>query len=122
MGELALLLWAHLDTPSLRDVPAAPAIPERVSIIVAARDEGPHIRAAIEALLAQDYPDYDVVAVDDRSVDDTAAILDALAARDARLRVVHVNELPAGWLGKNHAMHVGAEHASGTLLLFTDAD
>jgi glycosyltransferase involved in cell wall biosynthesis len=122
LAELALLVWTRLDTPSLKDVPPVPATPERVSIIVAARDEAPHVRAAMEALLAQDYPDYDVVAVNDRSADETGAILDSIAARDPRLRVVHVQELPDGWLGKNHALHVGAEHADGTLLLFTDGD
>jgi glycosyltransferase involved in cell wall biosynthesis len=122
IAAMAALAWAYLDVPSLDDVPPTAVSLGKVSVIVAARDEARHIRAAVTALLAQDYPDYDVVVVDDRSTDGTGAILDELASTDARLRVVHVPELPAGWLGKNHAMHVGAGTATGDLLLFTDAD
>ena len=135
--------------PKLRAVPPIdPAAAPRVSIIVAARDEARRIAAAANTLLSQDYPRYEVVAVDDRSTDGTGAILDRLAegravrSTDATaasegsggggggggggegpaLRVLHVTELPAGWLGKNHALHRGAELARGELLLFTDAD
>jgi glycosyltransferase involved in cell wall biosynthesis len=72
--------------------------------------------------LAIDYPDFEVIAIDDRSQDATGAILDRVAGEDPRLRVVHLTSLPEGWLGKSHAMHVGAGHASGDFLLFTDAD
>jgi hypothetical protein len=72
--------------------------------------------------LAQDYPRLEVIAVDDRSTDATGAILDALAIADSRLRVVHVRELPEGWLGKLHAMHLAAESTTAPWLLFTDAD
>lgn len=94
----------------------------RVSVVVAARDEQRHIGAAMRSLLRLDYPDLEVIAVNDRSTDATGAILDELAAADARLRVEHVGELPAGWLGKNHALHLGARRATGELILFTDAD
>jgi hypothetical protein len=93
-----------------------------VTLITAARDEAHGIEAAARSLLAQHYPALEFVMVDDRSTDRTGAILDGLAIRDPRLRVVHVGELPAGWLGKNHALHRGAAAARGEWLLFADAD
>lgn len=93
-----------------------------VSVVVAARDEARDIGAAITSLLAQDYPALEVVAVDDRSSDGTGSILDRLARDRDDLEVIHLSELPEGWLGKNHALHRGAERAHGELLLFTDAD
>ena len=94
----------------------------RVSVIVAARDEEIHIELALQSLLAQQYADFEIIAIDDRSADDTGAILDRMAARHSRLRVIHVTELPPHWLGKNHALHTGAGIATGEYLLFTDAD
>jgi glycosyltransferase involved in cell wall biosynthesis len=106
---------------------AAVAAPEprqwpRVSIVFAARNEGTTLGAAVPTLLALDYPDFEVIAVDDRSEDNTGTLLDELAARDPRLRVDHIRALPPGWLGKNHALHHGAGRASGDWILFTDAD
>jgi len=99
-----------------------PAVWPRVSVIVPARNEGATVGAAMPTLLALDYPDLEVIAVDDRSEDDTGVILDRLAAGEPRLRVDHVQALPPGWLGKNHALHHGAATATGRWLLFTDAD
>jgi len=108
---------------ALRDISPLPASgAPRVSIIVAARNEERNIREAIAALLLLSYPDYELIAVDDRSDDGTGAILDEIGAADSRLRVLHVRELQPGWLGKNHALWRGAGEASGELLLFTDAD
>jgi cellulose synthase/poly-beta-1,6-N-acetylglucosamine synthase-like glycosyltransferase len=73
-------------------------------------------------MLTQRYPDYEIVVVDDRSSDRTGSILDTMAASEPRLRVIHVEVLPGGWLGKNHALQSGADHATGDWLLFTDAD
>jgi len=94
----------------------------RVSIIVAARNEQRNIREALQSLLELNYPDYELIVVDDRSEDDTGAILDEMSCRYERLRVIHVDFLPPGWLGKNHALWVGSQRASGEYLLFTDAD
>lgn len=94
----------------------------RVSVIVAACDEASGIEAATRAKLASDYPNLEVVLVEDRSRDETPAIADRLAREEPRLRVVHVKELPPGWLGKVHAMHVGQASATGEWLLFSDAD
>ena len=95
----------------------------RASVIVAARNEEAHVEAAVGSLLALDYPDYEVFAINDRSSDRTGEILDRLARENpARLRVLHVTELPPGWLGKPHAMGLAAQQATGDWLLFTDAD
>lgn len=93
-----------------------------VSVIVAARDEGPNIEASLASLLTQSYEKLEIIAINDRSVDDTGDVLERMAARDPRIRVTHVRELPPKWLGKNHALHLGAETANGEYLLFTDAD
>jgi glycosyltransferase involved in cell wall biosynthesis len=100
----------------------------RVSIIVPARNEAAMIETAVRSLLALDYPDYEVVVVDDRSEDATGEILDRLkaesgyASHSARLTVVHVRELPTGWLGKTHAMWSAAQEATGEWIVFSDAD
>ena len=80
------------------------------------------VEQATRSLLAQDYPELALIAVDDRSTDGTGAILDAIAAEDTRLKVLHIEELPAGWLGKTHALHAAAATSSADWLLFTDAD
>ena len=99
-----------------------PATWPKLSVIVPSRNEGIAIEQATRSLLAQNYPNLEVVAIDDRSDDQTGAILDALAREDSRLTVVHVTSLPGGWLGKNNATHQGASRASGDWLLFTDGD
>ncbi len=93
-----------------------------VSIVVAARNEARGLEAAVTSLLQLDCPRLEIIVVDDRSTDDTAAILDRLARGRQALRVLHVTDLPEGWLGKNHAQRAGAAEAHGDFLLFTDAD
>jgi hypothetical protein len=125
VGALLQLAWGFLSIPSLKDVPATmppgSAAP-RVSVIVAARDEERHIESAVSAVLDQSYSNFELIVVDDRSSDRTSEILRRLATRSRRLHVLTLRELPPGWLGKNHALHVGAAIASGELLLFADAD
>jgi glycosyltransferase involved in cell wall biosynthesis len=94
----------------------------RVSVVFAARNEAATLGAAVPTMLALDYPDWELIAVNDRSEDATGAILDQLAQTDTRLKVVHVTALPEGWLGKNHALADGAAVATGEWILFTDAD
>jgi len=94
----------------------------RVSILVPARNEEAHIGDCVRSLLAQDYPDYEVVALNDHSTDRTAQILAALTAADGRLRLLAGAELPDGWLGKHWACQQLADACTGELLLFTDAD
>jgi glycosyltransferase involved in cell wall biosynthesis len=111
------------DLSQLEDaVPDGTRLP-RVSIIVPARNEEAMIEASVRSLLAIDYPDYELVVVDDRSEDSTGAILERLKAEfGERLAVLHVRELPSGWLGKTHAMWMAAEAATGEWFLFSDAD
>ncbi len=102
-----------------------PEVPDtwpKLSVVVAACNEGATIREALLTLSAQDYPNLQLVVVNDRSTDDTGAIVDAIAASDPRVHAVHVTELPPGWLGKVHALHVATQHASGEWILYTDAD
>ena len=94
-----------------------------LSIIVAARDEVETLEPALRSLMEVEYPGaLEVLCVNDRSSDGTGALLDQLAERHERLRSVHVDELPEGWLGKVHAMDRARGDASGEWILFTDAD
>jgi len=94
----------------------------RVSILFAARDEAAKLPEALATVLALDYPNYEVIAVDDRSEDATLEILNNFAQRDTRLKVVHIAELPQGWLGKPHALEMAYRESKGEWLVFTDAD
>ena len=97
--------------------------PPGVTILVPAKDEGSRIRTCIESCLKQDYPNFDVIAIDDRSTDNTGAVMDEIARSDSRLTVVHVTKPPqSGWTGKNNALHQGTKRASGEWLLFVDSD
>ncbi len=95
----------------------------RLSVILAAKDEDAHIEACVTSLLAQDYPDFELIVVDDRSSDRTPGILARLAREHpGRLRVETVRALPDGWFGKCNAMREGVALSDGEWLVFTDAD
>jgi len=149
-GTILALAWfsrivdAALGMPSVADVshpewdrkPVSLGGNPRLSIIVPARNEEETIEQALNTLLALDYDNYEVIAVDDRSTDSTGAIMERIAENPRfsqktretghpelrSFRVVHHTELPAGWLGKTHGMWTAANHATGDWLLFTDAD
>lgn len=101
-----------------------PPVPHpSVAIIVPARNEEGAIEQALLRMEALDYDNYQVIVVDDRSTDKTGEIMDRIAAASAgTLKVVHVRDLPSGWLGKAHAMWSAALETNADWLLFTDAD
>ena len=129
---------ADLNQPEWNPPPDA-ALPS-LTIVVPARNEEAEIEPALRSLLKLNYPQFEVVAVNDRSTDQTGSIMDRIAANppaQGRLRVIHVRDLPAGWLGKVHAMWLGSQKNAiqgnaaqgsaarqdhGDWLLFTDAD
>jgi chlorobactene glucosyltransferase len=106
--------------PNLSDAP--PAAGTLVSVIVPARNESATIETLVRSVLASTYQPLELLVLDDRSTDDTAAIVERLAVGDARLRLVHGEPLPEGWYGKPWACLQGYRAARGDLLLFTDAD
>ena len=107
----------------LSDCPVLPrGEAPHVTVVIPARNEELNLEAGLSSLLAQDYPSFDVIAVDDRSSDRTGHILDRMEQAHTRLRALHVSELPPAWLGKNHALHLGSTQTDGPLILFTDAD
>jgi chlorobactene glucosyltransferase len=105
-------------TPNLSDAPLAGG--ELVSVIVPARNEAATIRTLLGSLLATRYHPVEIIVVDDRSTDDTAALVSTVS--DPRLRLIRGDELPQGWYGKPWACYQGFRAAQGSLLLFTDAD
>jgi glycosyltransferase involved in cell wall biosynthesis len=94
----------------------------RLSVVIATCNDADTIEGAVDTLLRQDYPDLEIVVVNDRSTDGTGSIIDKIARRDRRVKTVHIQHLPAGWLGKVHALHVGTQKTSGAWILYTDAD
>jgi len=117
------LSWAALRLPQFHRLQFHP--PQHwpsLSIVIPACNEAANIESAVETLLWQDYPNFELILVDDRSTDGTGEIIDRLAARDPRIRALHVRALPDGWLGKVHALERGVEVANGDWLLCTDAD
>jgi glycosyltransferase involved in cell wall biosynthesis len=115
--------WGLLRLPWLKDyAPLADAECPRISLLFAARDEEEKLPGALATLATVDYPNLEIIAVDDRSQDATGRILDEFAVSHERFRVVHVTALPPGWLGKPHALQKAFDASAGEWLLFTDAD
>lgn len=131
LGFVALL-WILLGIDLALGVPSMPSLAKysplpdgrcpTVSVLFGARDEAEKLPAALQTFLSLDYPSYEVIAVDDRSEDATGAILAHAAQRDSRVHRVRVDSLPAGWLGKPHALQTAYENSTGEWLVFTDAD
>lgn len=123
IGTLIELAIGINSVPHLEDIePLAGADCPRVSILFAARDEAEKLGPALASFLSVDYPNFEVIAVNDRSEDATQQILEAAAAKDPRVKLVRITELPQGWLGKTNGLQTAFEHSSGEWIVFTDAD
>lgn len=124
LGGLGIIYWLHsqyhLDI-IVEPAPPPPG-PPLISICIPARNEERNIRACVEAVLQQSYPNIEVIVLDDRSVDATPAILAEIASKDSRLRPISGSDLPSGWAGKPHALVQASASARGEWLCFIDAD
>ena len=96
--------------------------PPRVSAIVPAKDEEVNLADCLATVARQDYPDLEIIVVDDRSTDRTGEIARRLAGEDSRIRVLTIEHLPSGWTGKTHALHSATAEATGEWLWYLDAD
>ena len=120
-----IIYWLHnqyqLDIVVEPTPPPPPTAP-LISICVPARNEEHNIRACVEAMLAQDYPNFEIIVLEDRSTDSTSEILRGFAAQNDKLRVILGSDLPSGWAGKPHALYQAAASTRGEWLCFVDAD
>ena len=121
LAILAITVLNILTFPRLGTAPP-PRHPTSVSVLVPARDEAAVIGQTIQHLRNQDYPNYEVIVLDDRSTDGTAEIVRSVANGDLRFSILSGRTLPDGWLGKNWACHQLSRAATGEILIFTDAD
>lgn len=106
-------------TPNYKSVLNDPPL---VTVIVSAKDEETCIEKCVRSVLSQDYPNFEIIACNDRSDDRTGEILDSLAAEDNRLSIIHIDHLPNGWFGKPHAMQHAIKTAHGKWICMIDAD
>jgi cellulose synthase/poly-beta-1,6-N-acetylglucosamine synthase-like glycosyltransferase len=118
---LAYMTKSFRLAPRMEDFAPASGRP-KVSVILPARNEEKYIASCLDTLLAQDYPNFEVIAINDSSTDRTGEIIQFYAARDRRIVYVSTPAKPEGWAGKNWACHQGYKRASGEYLFFTDAD
>lgn len=119
-GRNGLFLEARPESSKNQDVHDSPT--PTVCVVIPARNESSQIAPCLASVLAQKYPSLEVLLVDDRSSDDTSAVALRLAVSDSRLRVLRINSLPPGWLGKSHALWEGTREITSDWILFLDAD
>jgi chlorobactene glucosyltransferase len=122
---LGFLINLILNLRSLRAPRSDSIVPKPaplISVLIPARDEEANIIACLESLQKQDYPNFEIIVLDDNSSDNTAAIVRRIAARDNRIRLLSGESLAEGWAGKSFACYQLAKEARGSWLLFTDAD
>jgi glycosyltransferase involved in cell wall biosynthesis len=129
-------LWVWRATVARRNLPKLagllnePALKQtespQITVIVPARNEENAIEQTLRSLLAQEGITIEILAVNDRSTDNTGEIMDRVAAearaQNMSMSVIHIKELPSGWMGKTHAMALAARQATAPWLLFTDGD
>jgi len=106
----------------LDPAPAGQTSTTPVSVCVPARNEAGNIARLLGSLVAQDHPHLEIVVVDDASEDATATLVAEVAAREPQVRLVRGSGPAPGWTGKNYALHLATQHATGEILLFVDAD
>ena len=94
----------------------------KVSIILPAKNEQNHIKKCIESILNQDYPNYELILINDASEDKTLDIMKQFSENENKVKVIDLDYKPEGWVGKNWACYNGYLQSSGEILLFTDAD
>jgi len=123
LALLGVALWNALSWPQVAPLESdAPWQPPLVSILIPARNEEKNLAACLDAALAQGQIVSEVLVYDDHSTDNTLAVINEYAKRDARVRVIRAEALPAGWCGKTFACAQLANSARGEWLLFLDAD
>ncbi|HEY9678054.1 MAG TPA: glycosyltransferase family 2 protein [Drouetiella sp.] len=93
-----------------------------VSVLIPARNEETKIERCLDSVLAQNYPNFEVIVIDDRSTDRTGEIIEGYAKRDSRVKYVQGKDAPSGWIGKCNALAHAVGYASGDWYIFTDAD
>jgi chlorobactene glucosyltransferase len=133
LGGLIIIYWLHnqyhLDIVVEPTPP--PSDPPLISVCIPARNEERNIRACVEAMLDQDYPNFEIIVLDDRSTDatyeillalDSDSLLSGLQEQAPRLQIISGSDLPAGWAGKPHALYQASASARGEWLCFVDAD
>ncbi|TFI47928.1 glycosyltransferase family 2 protein, partial [Diaphorobacter sp. DS2] len=121
---IAVLIDAVLGLKSLDRLEDSNTMTEGplLSVITAARDEEAKLAESLETQLRQSYKRIEWILVNDRSADSTGSIMNHIQKNDSRVKCIHIDSLPCGWLGKNHALYKGYMESSGELILFTDAD
>ncbi|KAF0816906.1 putative glycosyltransferase [Bacillus sp. ZZV12-4809] len=121
---IAVLIDAVLGLKSMDRLEDSDAMTEGplLSVITAARNEEAKLAESIKSQLRQNYKRMEWILVNDRSADSTGDIMDHIQQSDSRVKSIHIDTLPSGWLGKNHALYKGYMESSGELILFTDAD
>jgi chlorobactene glucosyltransferase len=124
IGGVFIVYWLHnqYQMDIVVEPTSSPINPPLISVCIPARNEERNIRACVEAVLAQDYPNLEVIVLDDRSTDATPSILADIATRDSRLHPISGSDLPKGWAGKPHALFQASASARGEWLCFVDAD
>ncbi len=125
VGLIIFLLNLTLNLRSLKTLRRDDKVPEPaplISILIPARDEAVNIANCLESLQKQDYPNFEILVLDDNSSDNTAAIVEEIAANDSRIQLLRGDPLPEDWAGKPFACYQLAKQAKGSWLLFVDAD
>ena len=118
--RFTVTLFNFLSNPKLPKI--SKAYTDKVSILIPARNEAENILPLLQSIHDQDYPNYEVIILDDNSTDDTYAVCETFAAKHPAFKVIKGEQLPAGWLGKNFACYQLAQQAKGQYYLFLDAD